>query len=152
MTKIGQFDGKYAFLSNFYTTPVVYENIPYPSSEAAFQAAKCLDPDDRRAFTTVNPGKAKRMGRQVALRPDWDEIRDQVMYDIVKDKFTRNRDLAQALLATGDAYLEEGTYWHDRYWGVCTCNRCRGQGLNKLGQILMRVRNELRTEQNKKRG
>jgi len=67
------------------------------------------------------------------------------MYDIVYNKFSQNEDLKEKLLNTGEIYLEEGNWWHDNYWGQCNCYRCRNiHGLNKLGKILMQVRDELR--------
>jgi predicted NAD-dependent protein-ADP-ribosyltransferase YbiA (DUF1768 family) len=62
-----------------------------------------------------------------------------VMETCVRYKFSQNTDLRAELIATGDAYLEEGNSWNDRYWGVCD-----GQGENHLGKILMKVRAELR--------
>ncbi len=137
--KIDRFDGDYRFLSNFHNCPVEYQGITYANSEAAFQAAKCTDPDERRRFAVMSPGTAKNAGRHVKLRPDWESVKDGIMLEIVRAKFTQNRDLAEKLLATGDAQLIEGNYWKDFYWGVCY-----GKGQNKLGQILMQVRREIR--------
>lgn len=80
---------------------------------------------------------AKKLGKLVTIRPDWDEIKVEVMYEIVKAKFHYNPDLREMLLATEDAELIEGNWWGDTFWGVC-----KGQGLNNLGKILMRVRDE----------
>lgn len=138
---INQFKGKYYFLSNFYSAPVKYDGLLYQNNEAAFQSAKCINKKDRRQFINLPPNKAKGYGRRVKLRNDWEEIKSQVMYDIVKDKFTRNKDLKEKLLATGDKYLEEGNWWNDTYWGVCD-----GIGQNKLGTILMQVRKEIKNQ------
>ena len=70
---------------------------------------------------------------------DWEEVKDQIMYEICLAKFTQNEELKEKLLATGNEELVEGNTWHDTYWGVC--NR---RGKNKLGKILMRVRSELK--------
>lgn len=136
---IESFSGEYEFLSNFYPAPLVYEGIAYRNSEAAFQAQKCKNAADRLQFKWLSPGMAKRLGRRVDLRPDWEEIKDAVMYEVCKAKFQQNPRLKDRLLATGDAYLEEGNTWNDTYWGVC-----RGVGENKLGYILMRLRDEFR--------
>lgn len=70
------------------------------------------------------------------------------MYSIVKDKFSRNTNLKKLLLDTKDAYLIEGNWWHDNYWGDCYCPKCsKTLGKNMLGTILMRVREELKNEQ-----
>ena len=138
MEAIKQFFDAYAFLSNFYNAPVSYNGLIYQNSEAAFQAQKEIRDEDRKKYTRMNPSQAKLAGRQCKLRKDWEEIKEQTMYEIVKAKFTQNEALTRLLLATGDAYLEEGNWWHDTIWGVCN-----GVGQNKLGKILMRVREEL---------
>ena len=90
---------------------------------------------------------ATRRGRDrlTLVRYDWDEIKGEVMLPIVREKFKQNPDLAEKLLATGNAYLIEGNYWHDNYFGICTCKEChhKGEGKNVLGRILMQVRDEL---------
>lgn len=136
MDKISKFDGDYRFLSNFYEAPVVYQGYQFTNSEAAFQAAKC--PERMAEFCGLNPGAAKRLGRRVPLRPGWDSIRDDVMYTVCKAKFLQNPELLQKLCETGDAELVEGNTWGDKIWGVC-----QGEGENRLGKILMRIRKEL---------
>lgn len=138
MEAIREFIDAYAFLSNFYHSPVKYRNLIYLNAEAAFQAQKESCEKDKEQYTRMNPAQAKLVGRNCNLRKDWEEIKEQTMYEIVKAKFTQNEALARLLLATGDAYLEEGNWWHDTTWGVCN-----GVGQNKLGKILMRVREEL---------
>ena len=139
MNKIDNFDGDYAFLSNFYYAPVEWEGITYPTNEHAFQAAKVLKPAKRLEIAAAaTPGQAKRLGRQVNLRTDWEEVKFAIMFEIVKTKFTSHKDLADKLLATGEAELIEGNWWNDTTWGVCN-----GVGKNWLGKILMTVRKEL---------
>lgn len=142
---ISSFTDKYAFLSNFFESTVHFEGIEFPSSEAAFQAAKTADMQLRREFCSLKPGQAKRKGRTIPLRAEWEAVKDSVMYRIVKAKFTQNAWLKRQLIATGDEYLEEGNTWHDNTWGNCTCPKCADiPGANRLGKILMRVRDELR--------
>ena len=144
--RIEQFRGQYFFLSNFYNAPVTYLGLTYQNNEAAFQSAKVIgtkQESQRQAFTHLAPNEAKRKGRHVSLRPDWEKAKDQVMYEIVKNKFANNSDLQEKLLATGNAILTEGNTWHDVYWGY-DMRQKRGQ--NKLGKILMRVRQELKAK------
>lgn len=135
--RITRFDGKYRFLSNFSDHPVTYAGLTFKNSEAAFHAMKC--PARAAEFTELSPSQAKRLGRKVKLRLDWETVKDAFMYDIVKAKFSQNDELCARLLSTGDAYLEEGNTWGDKYWGTMD-----GDGKNMLGQILMQVRDELR--------
>lgn len=142
---ITSFSGEFEFLSNFYPVDLLVDGILYHSSEAAFQAAKTSDISQKiRISDAKTPGEAKRLGRQVTMRRDWEEKKDKVMFDLLRKKFTRGTDLAKRLDATGDAVLVEGTKWHDQYWGVCTCPKCHGEGRNILGQLLMTVRAENR--------
>lgn len=136
---IDSFRDEYFFLSNFYETSVSYEGLTYQNTEAAFQAQKSLDPAVRAEFTGLSAASAKHKGRKVNLRKDWEQVKDQLMYEICLAKFTQHADLAALLLQTGDEELVEGNNWNDRYWGVS-----RGSGRNQLGKTLMRIREELR--------
>ena len=141
---IDRFDGPYAFLSNFFFSPIEYEGITYPTVEHAFQAAKSLNPIERQAIADLpTPGAAKRAGRQVALRKDWEDVKIEVMRECLAKKF-EHPDLYAKLLETGDEKLVEGNHWHDNFWGVCSCERSQGQGLNHLGKLLMELRSDLR--------
>lgn len=135
---IDSFEKEYDFLSNFYVAPVDIYELKGVSTESVFQAMKSLNIQERNEIASCLPSRAKRLGRKVNLRQDWDDIKDDVMYDVVLAKFKQNPILKQKLLDTADAILVEGNTWGDKYWGVCD-----GIGLNKLGQTLMRVREEL---------
>jgi ribA/ribD-fused uncharacterized protein len=147
---IDRFDGtEYAFLSNFYYSPIVMPDW-HPAAgkvaqtiEHAFQSAKTDDVAQARlVLCSSSPGQAKRIGRRVRIRDGWDEGRDVVMLALVKLKFAPGSELAEKLLATDDAPLVEGNTWGDTYWGVSG-----GVGENRLGQILMGVRESLRSIQ-----
>ncbi len=133
---IASFSGENSFLSNFYIAPIVYQGIQFENSEAAYQAAKC--PEKMREFCDLTPSDAKKLGRKLPLRSDWETVKYKVMYDVCLAKFTQNPDLLSMLLATGDAELIEGNTWGDTVWGVC-----EGVGENNLGKTLMRIRSEL---------
>jgi ribA/ribD-fused uncharacterized protein len=137
---IDDFHGANFFLDNFFPAPTMYEGVVYPTSEHAFQAAKSTDPTMRAEFAKmVSPGMAKRYGNAIQLRPDWEDVKVQVMRDVLADKFARHPFIAKALLATGDAELIEGNTWDDKFWGVCD-----GEGENYLGRLLMELRTAMR--------
>lgn len=136
---IDRFDGEYYFLSNFYPSPVTMYGEVYPTVEHAFQAAKCLYPNDRwRIRHAPYPNEAKRIGRGVALVDRWDELRVPIMTELVRRKFEGNSQLRYLLLATTPHELVEGNTWGDRFWGVY-----QGVGENHLGKILMQIREEV---------
>lgn len=143
---IARFDGTdHRFLSNFYRAPITFEGKVYETSEHAYQSAKTSNDDEREQIRAdESPAAAKKMGRKVTLRPDWEQVKASIMEDIVRIKFNSRSDLAGRLLATGDKILVEGNTWHDRFFGVCYCDKCKGQGKNVLGGVLMKVREELR--------
>lgn len=140
---IDSFSGEYRFLSNFWTVRIEDEGIVYPSVEHAYVANKTLDMALRRTIASVSTaGQVKRLGRTLELREDWDAIKYNVMGYLVEQKFRNHFNLAAMLKATGTQKLVEGNTWGDTYWGVCN-----GKGQNKLGEILMIVREDLKNEQ-----
>ncbi|WP_280335699.1 NADAR family protein [Nocardia wallacei] len=146
-TVIDHFGGEYRLLSNFSSDPVTYRGAWFRTAEHAFQATKSTDPDwSQRIADAAIPEEAKRLGRslQLPMRGDWERIKQQVMLDVVRAKFTPGSDLAARLTGTGDRLLVEGNTWGDDYWGRI---RRRGTqtlvGRNVLGRTLTRVRGEL---------
>ncbi len=138
--KIDSFLGEYWFLSNFSSSLVIYNSMPCSTVEHAFQAAKTLDVQKSQIIALApSPHEAKRRGCIVELRPDWEQVKVNIMRLLLTQKFFTRSLLAQQLLATKDAELVEGNHWGDRFWGVCG-----GQGENQLGRLLMAQRESLR--------
>lgn len=139
MNDILSFQGPHRFLSNFWPAPVRYGGILFPTTEHAYQAAKSDDVNEAiRVSLLKTPGDAKRVGRTLVVRENWEQIKRPIMLDVLRLKFNLP-DLRRKLLATGDVLLVEGNTWGDRYWGVCN-----GVGENWLGRLLMQVREECR--------
>lgn len=134
--------GPYGFLSNFAPFPIRLKGKNWPTTEHYFQAQKFAgtghEGEIRRART---PRVAATLGRERSrpLRKDWESVKDSVMREAVLAKFTQHVELVARLLATGDALLVEHTD-KDSYWG----DGGDGNGRNRLGRILMEVREELR--------
>lgn len=146
MGEIREFRGKYRFLSNFWPTEVVLDDIIYPSVENAYQAAKTQDINLRFKICGLTPGEAKKFSRTFSTRNDWEKIKIETMEYLIRQKF-RSPKLKNELLLTEDKELIEGNYWHDNFWGRCYCSRCKNRkGLNILGRILMKIRGELRNQ------
>lgn len=149
-------DNKYEFLSNFYACQVFYKNdidpegYVYPTVEHAFQAAKATTVQGMRWVAAApTPGEAKKRGRAIKLRWDWETIKDDVMLTLIRTKF-KNADMCDRMLRTVadgiDAFCE-GNWWHDNYWGDCNCPKCQNIfGQNRLGKILTKVRQEIITD------
>ncbi len=143
--KISVFEGDYGFLSNFYQSILEFDLgdglCSWQTSEHCFQAAKTLDQTERDfVHSAPTPSDAKWRGRRVTLCTNWEQVKEDIMYGILRAKF-RDKGLADKLLATGDMELEEGNTWRDGFWGI---DLRTGRGLNKLGKLLMTVRNDLR--------
>ncbi len=137
---ITSFRDQYEFLSNFYPSPVVLDGVTYPTLEHAFQAAKTLDPGYRQAICSADsPARAKRLGRMVPLRPDWERVKIDIMRSLLAQKFAPGSELEQKLVATQPEELIEGNTWGDRFWGAVWIND-KWTGLNWLGRLLMEIR------------
>lgn len=133
---------EYGELSNFAPYPITLGGKRWPTSEHYFQAQKFDDPQLREKIRKANtPMIAARLGRDrsAKLRRNWESIKVQVMTEAVLAKFSQHEDLRTLLLATDDALLIEHTD-NDAYWG----DGGDGSGKNMLGQVLMRVREQLR--------
>ena len=135
---INDFRGPFRWLSNFEMCPVMFEGDIFPSSEHAYQAAKCTNRPDRGIFTLGTCAEARKRGNNVPLRYGWDEMRLWVMETILRDKFTRNPQLGKKLILTGRIWLAERNTWGDCFWGIYN-----GAGSNHLGELLMLIRNDL---------
>lgn len=132
---INGFFGEFRFLSNFYPAQVIFEGYVYPTVEHAYQAAKTLDEDERKQIRYAKtPKTAKALGYKVKLRPNWDDIRVDVMRDLLEKKFSIE-EFKHALMTTQGYVLIERNYWGDVFWGVCD-----GVGENVLGRLLMSIR------------
>src|SRR4051794_39898490 len=100
---ITSFEGEFRFLSNFWPCSIFSDGINFPSVEHAFQACKTNKWEEIAAiWSAETPGQAKRLGKKVTLRPDWNEVKLQIMEDLVRQKFTLNTSLRELLRATGD--------------------------------------------------
>lgn len=135
---IDKFEGRYAFLSNFFECNV----FGYRTLEHAYQASKCLYPQEALEIAQCHtPGQAKRLGRTVCMHPRFEENKLDIMEGLIKVKFsTMNEALMLALVTTGDEQLVEGNTWGDEFWGFDTRTQ---YGLNHLGILLMARRSKL---------
>jgi ribA/ribD-fused uncharacterized protein len=160
---IDSFTGRYAAFSLFYRSGFFFEGDEYQSAAAAIEAAKIFNRPDRVSFIGWNcrPWKARTLGKGIPtywIRPDWKKVEPTVMLEIQRSKFSWP-DARDVLLSTEDAELIYGNVCHDNFWGVCKCRsvptaqrkygigaRCTGAGEDKLGRILMQVREECKTD------
>jgi ribA/ribD-fused uncharacterized protein len=132
------------YLSNFYPSTIRFEGVLYPTVEHAYQASKTTDLKLREIIRKApGPMEAKKLGKCLQLREDWENVRIDIMRCLIKEKFS-NPFLSHLLIKTKDADLIMNNLWNDRFWGVC-----RGTGENWLGKILMEIREELSLEKEK---
>jgi len=142
MGQIIEFKNKFKFLSNFTHSPFTINNYNFSTVEHYYQTLKAkTNKEFLYVFNSPDPKTAKKRGRKVSLRGDWEFVKDYIMYTGVKNKFFNNNHLAESLIETDNLELIEGNYWNDTYWGVCLKTN---KGQNKLGKILMCVRDQLK--------
>lgn len=135
------FRGKWNFLSNFYQLPKLHEL--RPTLEHHYQAAKCANVGDvNKIMNAATPTDAKRLGRKVELVDGWDVAKDLIMLELIRRKFA-HVDLRDMLLATGDRFIIHANWHHDDYWGAVHMPGNMLRGLDKLGECIMIVRQEL---------
>jgi len=139
---IDSFHGKYYWLSNFSLFPVkcsckICNGIVYATVENLYQAHKTLDLKIRKEMALISPGDAKKIGRLLKVRPDWEDVKVNVMDSALRIKF-KDGVPRQLLMLTGKQALIEGNVWGDTFWGVCC-----GKGQNVLGKLLMKIRREM---------
>jgi N-glycosidase YbiA len=135
--------GKYGFLSNFAPYGVEFDGLWYPTAEHYFQAQKFAGtPLAEQIRSAATPKEANTLGRhsRLPLRADWEAIKDEVMLTVLRRKFAMHKELRKLLLATSGEELIEDDVTNE-YW-ACGAN---GKGKNRLGQLLMQVRQELRS-------
>ena len=134
----------YGDFSNFALYPIKLKGKVWQTSEHYFQAQKFAGTEhENKIRKASNPMQAAKLGRsrKVNIRLDWDKVKDNIMFEAVKAKFTQHQELKELLLSTQDAIIVEHTE-NDAYWG----DGRNGKGKNRLGKILMKVREQLRNE------
>jgi len=139
---ISTFRGKYYFLSNFSPSLIPFYGIWYPTVEHAYQASKSLDYDIKFEISQINSknaAEAKRTGRRIDCRSDWNKIKVSLMFELIRIKFAIP-ELRVRLLGTGTEDIMEINTWGDNFWGV---SGKLSDGKNMLGKIYMQVRREL---------
>lgn len=153
---------RYNFLSNFYKTTIKHKNYTYNCAEQFYQHMKCILFEDKQTAEKVmkssNPAVQKLLGKKVTSfsKYTWDNIKSDVMFDVVYAKFLQNWQLKKMLLATGRKSIMECK--QDRYWGtgidlhqILTTDQSN-YGKNTLGKILEKVRAKLSTVTDEKHG
>lgn len=140
---ICSFSGKYHWLSNFAPVEIQYQGIVYPSVEHAYVAAKTTDIDTRKYIASLSSaGEAKKYGRALKLPPNWEKDKLSLMRQLCELKFKQPK-YKELLLATQDIPLLEGNTWGDMFWGIVPQSDGSLSGFNNLGEILMKIREDL---------
>ena len=144
---VDKFVGPFKALSNFEPVIIYWKGLKFQSVEHAYAASKSPDPKFWLQISMLPYGSAKiarKRGRNTKLRPKWAEFKVDVMEKFLRQKFEYDKH-KNILLSTGDEDLVEGNFWHDNFYGVCSCDRCSTkEGQNILGKLLMKIREELK--------
>lgn len=145
-SKIDNFTGYFEFLHNNYLTPVLFDGMLFPSATHAFQASRSSDERTRKAILNAESLLVVlKIAKRIEEPENWKLRRLKIMEHIVRDKFRRSRELQEKLKATGNrdivmTYDDENEA--NQYWGVVN-----NKGQNQLGRIMMRIRSDLRENQ-----
>jgi ribA/ribD-fused uncharacterized protein len=138
----------YGWLSNFdQRGSFIIDGESWRTVEHYYQAQKFADPDLRRRIQAEKTAIAtKKLAQSHAgqVREDWDQVKETVMRRALGAKFGQSRVLRNLLLKTGETILVHQSS-SDAYWG----RSADGAGLNRLGEILMEVREALRRDPGK---
>lgn len=133
------------FLSNFYMSEIIYRGRAHKSAEHLYNflmAAKAHDRDE--IFHTTSGRAARFYGKFIAKpKPHWDVVKVRVMLKVMRLKF-RDKKLRRMLIEIGDKELTELNFRNETFWGVCGCTQHQRTGLNMLGKILMKIRDEVK--------
>lgn len=133
----------YNFLCNSYECRVQYNGVIYRNAEAAYQAQKTMDVDERETFGELSAEEALKKGREVKLRKDWEDIKYAVMAEVLQEKF-RNPELRKELMdLEGCLLVDEDD--DGEYWG--TKGESGKEGKNTLGELLMMLREAINDEE-----
>lgn len=143
------------WFSNFldFDIPLLYQGLTFKNVETFYQAMKTLDFETRKKISLSTAAGSKKIGRTILIRNDWEDIKEKVMLYALNYKFTIDTSWGKKLLETeGD--ITEWNYWHDNYWGHCTCSNCKYTNVipkNTLGKMLVKIRQQLKEKvENKK--
>jgi hypothetical protein len=140
---IKEFQKEYRWLSNFMPVNIILDEEEYSSVEHAYQSAKSDDQDWKQfCILESNPAEVRRQSRNVVLKKDWNIIKDEIMLQLLKQKFSQE-PYKHLLLDTKNEQIQEGNYWGDTYWGV---DLKTGEGENRLGKMIMKIRQEIKGE------
>lgn len=131
--------------SNFQPVKLNIDGQEWSTVEHYYQAMKSIDQSEQRKIRLADtPSIAKKLGRKATMRPDWESVKEDVMMRALRAKFAQP-DHRKSLLSTGSEEIVETNSWHDNEWGQCYCQKCKSKtGKNKLGKLLMKLREELR--------
>lgn len=136
-----RFRGKQSPLSNFFEAPITIWGIRFRSSEHSYQYRKAVTMNQSSAANQIlnakTPRDAKSIGDSVHASQGWLNIRQGIMYQILRQKAMQCREFRDCLVATSTKRLVEDTT--DIFWG----RGKSGEGLNALGQLLMSLRSNL---------
>jgi hypothetical protein len=146
---ITEFQGPYRWLSNMYPCEIPmkapYHGIIFPCVESAYQVMKAEPSKNTgyvnllKQFSKIDGYKAKKLGKTLTLRNDWNEVKVPIMKRLLEIKF-QIPEFKAKLLSTRDIYIQEGNNWNDKFWGICLKTNT---GENILGKLLMEIRSSL---------
>lgn len=129
------------WFSNFQPSTIVIGGIVYRSVENYYQAMKSIHEHDWYRMAELTPAEAKKAGRKLKIREDWEEVKVSFMKKALQEKIKQHPKFKDDLIATGNEVLVEWNNWGDKIWGA---DYRTGSGKNLLGVLLMEIREEVK--------
>ena len=136
--------GELGYLANYSNHGFTKNGVFYKTVEHYYQSEKFDDPEiKQRIINADTPKEASNIGRDRSnIRiTNFKDIKNQVMFDGILEKFRQHRDIAYKLIETRNRLIAEATI-DEYYWGIGKDK----SGKNVIGDILVKVRGRIKEE------
>lgn len=143
MSKILFYEGKYYSFSNFSSHEVIFLGKRYKTAEHCYQSQKFTDAGIKAEIeSTPSSFLAKKVSHSHddKKRKDWENVKMDIMKQIITEKVKQYEEIKELLLETGDTEIIDNTPF-DYYWAIGE----DGTGKNMIGKILMDIRKEIKS-------
>lgn len=146
-------DKNYVCLLNDYPCDIVYQGLHFNCVTSAYEAQKAKSEIKKLFYTHLDATQSLQLSKINNLSDNRIQLNSthiDIMHELLKDKFSNNKDCLSKLLFTKSNILVYNNSWHDNFWGICSCENCSDKNYNHLGRLLMSIRDEYLLNETKK--